>query len=372
LLLVFAEFGEDGQGEDFAGGALCFREAAFFVSETLQRRLQMERDGVVDLRADFALGEELTQAVAARGADDVLMPDVSGARNLVGQDDAVGGIRAGFDETRRMKERVIAAGDGAAELVPAVDVLELDGEDRTLEAVHAGVPSDFVVIVAAAHSVLAQHAGALGDFVGVGGDHAGIPRRAEIFGGIKAEGSGVTERACMHALPLSSPSLRGVFNELEIALFCDAGERRKIGALAVKMNGEDGVEACALRTVENGFDGNWAEVECGRFDVGEEWRGSGAEDGADGGEETEGGGKDGVAGTDASGGKREPEGVSTRGAADGVGHAQLCLSGTLEDGNLLTQNELAGIEDSTERFEEFVVERLVLALEVEHGDRLGG
>ena len=35
LLLVFAQFGEDGQGEDFAGGALGLREAAFFVSETL-------------------------------------------------------------------------------------------------------------------------------------------------------------------------------------------------------------------------------------------------------------------------------------------------------------------------------------------------
>jgi hypothetical protein len=33
---------------------------------------------------------------------------------------------------------------------------------------------------------------------------------------------------------------------------------------------------------------------------------------------------------------------------------------------------LAGFEDIAERLKEFAVERLVLALEVEHGDRLGG
>ena len=332
----------------------------------------MERDGVVDLRADFALGEELAQAVAAGGADDVLMPDVAGAAHFLRKYDAVGGIGAGLDQSRGMKERVIAAGDGAAELVPAVDVLELDGEDGALEAVHAGVPADFVVVVAAAHSVLAQHAGALGDFIGVGGDHAGVARGAEVLGGIKAEGGGIAESAGMNALPFGSPGLRGVFNELEIALFCDAGEGGEIGALAVEMDGENGADGCGLRAVENGFDGGGAEVEGGGFDVGEEWRGAGAEDGADGGEEAEGGGDDGVAGADAGGGKREPECVSARGAADGVGHAQLRFSGALEDGNLLTQNELAGIEDSAERLEEFVVERLVLALEVEHGDRLGG
>ena len=68
-----------------------------------------------------------------------------------------------------MKERMIALGHGAAGLVPAVDVLELDAENRALKAVHASVPAELVVIVAAAHAVLAQHAGALGHVVGVGG-----------------------------------------------------------------------------------------------------------------------------------------------------------------------------------------------------------
>src|SRR5208337_4101831 len=76
MLLVLAKLGEDGQGQHLVRRSFGFGEAALFVTEVLQRCLQMERDGVVDLRADLALGEELTQTVAARGADNVLMPNV--------------------------------------------------------------------------------------------------------------------------------------------------------------------------------------------------------------------------------------------------------------------------------------------------------
>src|ERR1039458_6981096 len=97
--------------------------------------------------------------------DKVLMPNVMCAAALLRQDDSMGGIRAGFDQSRGVKERVIALGHGAAELIPAADVLELDAENGALEAIHARVPAHLVVMVAAAHPMLAQHAGALGQFV---------------------------------------------------------------------------------------------------------------------------------------------------------------------------------------------------------------
>ena len=171
----------------------------------MQRLLHVQRDGVVDLRADFAGGEEVAQRVAAGGADDVLVPDVLAAGNLVRQDDAVDGVGAGFGESRGAKEGVVAPGDGAAGLVPAVDVFELDLEDGALEAVHAGVPADLVVVVAAAHAVLAQHAGALGQVVGVGGDHAGVARGAQVLGGIEAEGGGIAEGRRPSARPIPRP-----------------------------------------------------------------------------------------------------------------------------------------------------------------------
>ncbi len=47
---------------------------------------------------------------------------------------------------------------------------------------------NLVVVVAAAHAVLAQHASAFGQVGGIGGDHAGVARGAQVLGGIEAEG----------------------------------------------------------------------------------------------------------------------------------------------------------------------------------------
>ena len=74
----------------------------------------------------------------------------------------------------------------------------------------------------------------------------------------------------------------------------EGGEGVPIGALAVEVNGEDGFDGAARRGVQDGFDGGGREVEGGRVDVGEEDAGAAAEDGADGGEEAEGRGDNGV------------------------------------------------------------------------------
>jgi len=79
-----------------------------------------------------------------------------------------------------------------------------------------------------------------------------------------------------------------------------------------------------------------------------------------------------VAGTDAGRGQREPEGVSTRGAADGVGHTQLDGGGFFKGGNGLAQNELLRLQDMADRPHQFIVDQAVLAFEVQHGYRLGG
>ncbi len=90
-------------------------------------------------------------------------------------------------------------------LVPSRHVFELDRKDGALEAVHARVPADLVVVVAAAHAVLAQHAGALGEVVGIGGDHAGIACGAQVLGGIEAEGGGVAQARRRSPLANAAP-----------------------------------------------------------------------------------------------------------------------------------------------------------------------
>src|ERR1035437_6117124 len=386
LLFVLAQLGEDGQGQDLSRRSLGLGEAALAVAEALQRRLQMERDGVVNLRADLALGQKSAQPVAAGGADNILMPDVMRAANLLRKDDAVDGIGAGFDQSSGAKERMIALSHGAAELIPAVDVAGLDGEDDALETVHARVPAHLVVVVAAAHSVLAQHAGALGQFVGIGGDHPRVARGAEVLGGIEAKGRGIAQGAGLHPLIICTPGLGGVFDEFEIADFGDVVEGSPVGALAIEVDGEDRANGCALRTIEEGFDGSRAEVEGGGVDVGKQRSGPGAENGARRGEEAEGGGDDGLAGagvpTDGSwsvgwradfgGGQRQPKGVCARGAADGVGHAQPLRCGFFKGGDGLAENELLRGQDLTESVQKFLMEGLILAFEVQHGHRLGG
>ena len=77
------------------------------------------------------------------------------------------------------------------------------------------------------------------------------------------------------------------------------------------------------------------------------------------------------AGADAGGGQRQPESVGARGAADGVGHAQLRSGGLFKGGYRLAKNELLRLKHMPDRVQQFLVERAVLALEVQHGHGLG-
>jgi hypothetical protein len=54
------------------------------------------------------------------------VPDVAAARDLMRKDDAVSWVRAGFGQAGGGEEGVVALGDRAAGLIPALDVLELD------------------------------------------------------------------------------------------------------------------------------------------------------------------------------------------------------------------------------------------------------
>ena len=270
-----------------------------------------------------------------------------------------------------MEERVVATGNVVAGMVPGVDVAELDGEDGALEAVHAGVPADFVVVVAAAHAVLTEHFGALGEVAGVGGDHAGVACGTEVFGGIEAEGGDVAEGSGFDSTPLGAPGLGGVFDEREVALLGDAGEGSPVSTLAKEVNGEDGADGVSLGAVESGFDGGGGKVEGFRVDIGEDGSGPGAKDGAYGGEKAEGCGEDGGIGADSGGGQGEPEGVGSGRAANCVGYPQLPGGGLLKLGDLLAKDKLLRLKHMIDGSQQFLVEGLVLAFEVEHGDGRG-
>ncbi len=59
--------------------------------------------------------------------------------------------------------------------------------DRRLDSVEPSIPSQFIVQIPTRAAVVAQAPHALGEFRMVGGDHAGISGRAEVFSRIETE-----------------------------------------------------------------------------------------------------------------------------------------------------------------------------------------
>ena len=143
-------------------------EVALLVAEIGQAGLQVQWNRVVDLAADLAVGEVLTELVAAWSTDDVLVEDVACARVGEGKDDALFHSRGG--EIGVAEELVVTDGVVATLLVPLGKIAKFDLEDSGLQAVEAGVPADLFVIVAAAHSVGAENSCVVVDLCGAGGD----------------------------------------------------------------------------------------------------------------------------------------------------------------------------------------------------------
>src|SRR6185312_16693816 len=134
----------------------------------------------------------------------------------------------------------------------------------------AAVPADFVVEVAAAHAVGAQHAGALVEIGGEGGEHAGITEGAEVLGGVEAEGGEVAERTGGGAVPGGSEGLGGIFDEQKGMALLKGGKGVPVGALAVEVDGENGLDRQPGCGGKDLFDGDGREVKCKGIDIGQE------------------------------------------------------------------------------------------------------
>ena len=291
LLLVFAEFGVEGEGEDLGGGGFGVGEVAGLVAEGFEGGLEVEGKGVVDFAADVVAGEVFAECIAAGGSDDVLVEDVAGAGVGEGEDNSFGDGGAG--EAGVLQELVVAGGEMAALLIPAGEVAEFDFEDGGLERVEAGVPADLIVVVATGHAVGTHAAGVGVECGGGGGDEACVAHGAEVFGGVKAEGGEIAEGSGGDGVPCGSEGLGGVFDEEEIVLVLESGEGIHIGALAVEVDWEDGFHVVGGGGLEKLGYGGGAEVEGCGVDIGEEDAGTGAKDGRGRGKKAEGRGDDG-------------------------------------------------------------------------------
>ena len=143
--------GKIGRASVSRAARFAFGQAAGAVAEALEALLQVERNRVVDLRADFLFREMRTQGVAAAvgHAHDVLIPHVSAARRDQRQrEDA---IEPGHGEQLAVTARVRLATSG-----PIVEMAELDVEHGGLQRVEPAVDADDLVMIARLHAVSAQ------------------------------------------------------------------------------------------------------------------------------------------------------------------------------------------------------------------------
>src|ERR1044071_1756208 len=157
LLLRARQLRIHRERERGARGALGLGEVALAVSEVGEAGLQVERDGVIDLRADAVSLEVFEQRVAALfgDADDVLVEDVARARQHVRRRDYA--CEPGFADEAR-----VDFGPLASRVRPTVEVREFDAEHGGLEGVEAAVEADLVVVVLGRAAVDAEAAQPLG------------------------------------------------------------------------------------------------------------------------------------------------------------------------------------------------------------------
>src|ERR1700678_2207891 len=106
------------------------------------------------------------------------------------------------------------------------------------------------------------------------------------------------------------------------------------------MHGQQRPDRRGLSLLEQFFYACGVKIEGNRVNIGQQWRGSRPQNGADGSEEAERSGDDCAIWTDIGCGQSQPKSVCSRSAANGFGHAQVLGSSAFEAGNGLAENEL--------------------------------
>src|SRR5690349_14594878 len=110
----------------------------------------MQRDGIVDLRANAHPAEVCTQCVALRDANDVLVVDVPSVRYRVRRPDD-------FSQVLMIELSVIVRGVALAPIGPLVKIAKLDQQDRGLNLIQAKIAADDGVVILGVASMRAQN-----------------------------------------------------------------------------------------------------------------------------------------------------------------------------------------------------------------------
>ena len=300
----------------------------------------MERDRVVHERRDSPAREVRLQLVAPVGQDREEVVRRFAARRHLRQ-------------LHPPQLACVELGDLPAPPVPAVEVAQLDAQDRGLHLVEPAVETFQLVHVPRPLPVVAEHTQALGQARVRSRDRARVPIGTEVLRGIEAEARERAEGADPPPAVARPVGLGAVLDDRDAEL----GERSQVGGRAVEVDRHD-----RLRARPNGPPhGRGIEQQGPALEVrrhGPRARHTDAGRGRDTGIR----GKDDlVARSDTERQQRERDRLRARRAADGVLDAQPGRELALERLALLAQHEAPAREDGAHRGVDLRPDHRVLA-----------
>ena len=136
-----------------------------------------------------------------------------------------------------LKQFMVAVRHAAALRCPPLQMRQLHAQHRTLNAFHAVIEPDFIVIIAHGGAVLAQRTRAFGKFRIVGHERAAFAAGSQVFAGIKTEAGHLAERADFFAPVGRRMRLRGILHQRQPMFATDFQNRVDVERVPVKMDG---------------------------------------------------------------------------------------------------------------------------------------
>src|SRR5213595_1998043 len=373
--LVSRQFGIDGKRERLPGGAKGLGAVLGFAAEIGETLLEVQRDGVVDLRTHPGLPEVLLEVVPARGPNHILIEDVAMAVQRARRSHVIADAR--LPERGRVVPGVFLTTGR-----PPVQMLELDEQDGGLQLVEPEVAADDEMVIPGLAAVDSQDFQALRQREIVGHAHARVAERAQVLRRKEGGAADVADPAgATRARIFRADGLRRVLDHLEAVPSCQLHERVHLGHLAEQMDGHERLDTAPGGPVDQTAgphlalardelrDARGREVVRRRIDVSEERTRAQARDGAGGGEEAERGRDDLVAGSDLERHEGREEGVGPRREADAVPAAGVLGDALLELGHAWPENELLARADVAERVHDLGLDRTILRLKIEERHR---
>src|SRR5213593_1461143 len=196
----------------------------------------MDRNGVVNTRADAGGGQVPLQLVTVRCTNDIEVIDRIGPGRLTGEPNAVGQWR---------EQLVVALGALTALFVPTRQMLEFDTQDPRLNCVESPVVALDDVMVLPGLAVVPQPSYFTCERLVVRGHRTGFAAGSQILARIE------TERGCPPHRPSLAPTtvlsreilrpvrLAGILYDTEIVSDGKIEDRVHVRRLPVQMHGDD-------------------------------------------------------------------------------------------------------------------------------------